>query len=268
MRYPSIIYGDNKKLDLYHQFKGKGRTGETPRWILSNCDFLESGPTVGTGVQIFLLTKSDTGVFQDTLKEALKTYNIGDAKKNSKVAVTQRIMSSFEAEPLRQALYDVKQRFSDLRKKIVVLLLPSPIISIYQLFKDLADREFGLQTLCVTESKIFAADGTIKNSVHQYLGNVMMKVNLKCEGINHSAGDSVDTFKQSLQDRLKDTMILGADVTHPSLASIDGCPSIAALVGSVDDRGGKFLGSMRLQNPERTDREVRRTVPTKSRCFG
>lgn len=40
-------------------------------------------------------------------------------------------------------------------------------------------------------------------------------------------------------------MIMGADVTHPTVASPDGMPSIAAVVGSVDKEFGKFLGSMR-----------------------
>jgi eukaryotic translation initiation factor 2C len=37
------------------------------------------------------------------------------------------------------------------------------------------------------------------------------------------------------------------DVTHASPASIPGTPSIAAIVGSVNQSGGKFLGSMRVQ---------------------
>ena len=38
-----------------------------------------------------------------------------------------------------------------------------------------------------------------------------------------------------------------SDVTHPSPGSLLGTPSIAAIVGSVNQNGGKFLGSMRLQ---------------------
>lgn len=38
-----------------------------------------------------------------------------------------------------------------------------------------------------------------------------------------------------------------SDVTHAGPGSLNGTPSIAAIVGSVDKDGGKFLGSMRLQ---------------------
>jgi eukaryotic translation initiation factor 2C len=38
-----------------------------------------------------------------------------------------------------------------------------------------------------------------------------------------------------------------SDVTHAGPGSLLGTPSVAAVVGSVSQNGGKFLGSMRLQ---------------------
>jgi hypothetical protein len=87
MPYPSIIYGTNKKLNLYNEHVGRGKFGETPRWTLKDCDLLESGPTGSTGVQVFLLTRSKVDVLQTALQTALVKY-IGDAKKNSKHIVT------------------------------------------------------------------------------------------------------------------------------------------------------------------------------------
>jgi eukaryotic translation initiation factor 2C len=52
----------------------------------------------------------------------------------------------------------------------------------------------------------------------------------------------------AMTNQIMDAMLLGADVNHPSVASIERCPSIAAMVGPVDNRGGRFLGSMRLQD--------------------
>jgi eukaryotic translation initiation factor 2C len=259
VRYPSIIYGENKQINLYKEYKGKEGFGETPRWTLNECRFLESGPTAGTGVQVFLLATSQVEALQTELKEALGKYNIGGSGKGAKCAVSHPPpLEDLNDAELRKALQLAKDTFTEGRKKVVVLLLPTPDRTVYQSFKDLADREFGLQALCITGGKVFEeGTSTLKTKgLDQYLGNVMMKINLKCEGINHSAGDNVENFKESLNDKLKDVMILGADVTHPSLVSIEGCPSIAAIVGSIDDFGGKFLGSMRLQNPDRIDREV------------
>jgi len=186
-----------------------------------------------------------------SIQNHIKTYNIGGSAKIPKATVGfhPRSVDSFDTDILRDELNRAKQTTTKGRK-IVMLQLEQRDRYVYNIFKDMADREFGLQSVCITEEK---ADSDLE----QYLGNVMMKVNLKCEGINHSAGDPVANFKESLQTKLKDTMILGADVTHPSTASIEGCPSIAAIVGSVDLHGGKFLGSMRLQTQEKKDREVR-----------
>lgn len=78
--------------------------------------------------------------------------------------------------------------------------------------------------------------------------NVAMKVNFKMGGTNAMA-DALRNFG-------KETLVLGADVVHPSSAAFDGCPSIASIVGSVDDNATNYLGSMRLQSKPKTDREV------------
>ncbi|KAF2822216.1 hypothetical protein CC86DRAFT_425828 [Ophiobolus disseminans] len=78
------------------------------------------------------------------------------------------------------------------------------------------------------------------------MGNVMMKVNLKFGGHNHdatvrSSGDPPQVMHKPASQEMRDILVLGADVTHPSPGSIRHCPSIASVAGS------KFLGSMRLQ---------------------
>lgn len=77
-----------------------------------------------------------------------------------------------------------------------------------------------------------------------------MKFNSKFGGTNHSTA--------AVRSRMQKTLVLGADLSHPGPGSIHGCPSIAAIVGSVDENGGRFLGSMRLQIMDQTDREVSR----------
>jgi eukaryotic translation initiation factor 2C len=63
----------------------------------------------------------------------------------------------------------------------------------------------------------------------------------------------VESLLQSGTNRTQcDTLILGADITHPSGSDSHGTPSIAALVGSVDGNFSKLSGSMRL-NPGRQE---------------
>jgi eukaryotic translation initiation factor 2C len=123
------------------------------------------------------------------------------------------------------------------------LLLPTKNAQTYQLFKNIAEREFGFQTIYLTEKPTLKYDRVAKQEIlrtsDQYFGNIMMKANLKFGGVNHST--------KQVQGLLKNTLILGADVTHPGVGAIEDCPSIAAIVGSVDDKG-MFRGSMRLQD--------------------
>ncbi|KAF1849518.1 Piwi-domain-containing protein [Cucurbitaria berberidis CBS 394.84] len=136
--------------------------------------------------------------------------------------------------------------------QLVVLLLGKRNIPVYSAFKDVADRISGLQSVCVTEEKNRGKPATDKG-LGQYFSNVMMKVNLKQKGRNHTVCDN-NKGGGRLREVLRSDppkrgiMILGSDVTHPTGSSLVGCPSIAALVGSTDYDGGKFLGSMRLQN--------------------
>jgi eukaryotic translation initiation factor 2C len=113
-----------------------------------------------------------------------------------------------------------------------VLYQENKSTSAYSLFKDLADRRYGVQSLCIVHKGP-------KGFSPQYWGNITLKVNLKAGGINHTV--------DGIAEIMKDTLVIGADVTHAGQGSLLGTPSIAAVVGSVNQNGGKFLGSMRLQ---------------------
>lgn len=84
--------------------------------------------------------------------------------------------------------------------------------------------------------------------VRDYVRNLSMKLNLRFGNSNHTL-DSV------LLKRLgnRKVMIMGADVTHPGAGSINGTPSIAAVVASVDKQFARYSGQMRL-NPSRQER--------------
>lgn len=72
--------------------------------------------------------------------------------------------------------------------------------------------------------------------------NVSIKANIKTGGINHAVVEG------HAGEVLKKRLVLKADITHPGTAAIFGTPSIAAVVGSVEDTGGKFLGSWKAQS--------------------
>ncbi|KAF2710115.1 Piwi-domain-containing protein [Pleomassaria siparia CBS 279.74] len=134
----------------------------------------------------------------------------------------------------------------------VMMLLQTKSSSIYPAFKDVIDRFIGIQSICTTAKPNCNQYGRCNPGIDPYMANVVMKANLKTGGKNHTAAGDGGEF--SLEEMLKDTLVLGADVVHPSGGSIIGCPSIAAIVGSTDASVAKFLGSMRLQS--RSNKEV------------
>ncbi|KAF2502766.1 stem cell self-renewal protein Piwi, partial [Lophium mytilinum] len=80
----------------------------------------------------------------------------------------------------------------------------------------------------------------------QYFSNLALKFNIKGRGINHTLRNEFSLLMGGA-NRALDTIVLGADVSHPPGNGPDGSPSIAAVVGSVDEHFMTYLGSMRLQ---------------------
>lgn len=118
---------------------------------------------------------------------------------------------------------------------IFVLLLCSKDQNLYSSFKYLADKVFAVQSICMTETNMTAPGGNIT----QYMANIAMKANLKMAGTNHSS-PGIETW-------MKNTLVLGADCTHPGSAALLGSPSVAAVVGSLEANGGRLRGKLKLQ---------------------
>lgn len=119
---------------------------------------------------------------------------------------------------------------------------------LYATVKRVGDIRLGMKTVCVTGDnvgKITRNGRDFSNPNQQYCSNVAMKCNLKGMGHNHHIGNSA--FSKLFTGSECDTIVIGADVAHPLKTANPGCPSIASVVGSVDDNFVHFPGSMRLQ---------------------
>ncbi|KAK5170195.1 uncharacterized protein LTR77_004781 [Saxophila tyrrhenica] len=128
---------------------------------------------------------------------------------------------------------------------IVVVILDRKDQDVYAHVKRVADLELGIPTTCVVNQ-------TWNRGGAQLWSNIAMKINLRLKGVNHApAGDALDDLKNPAKQA--NTIVLGADVTHPGNGSTAGTPSIAAVVGSVDDRFCVYPGSVRLQRSKKED---------------
>lgn len=75
-----------------------------------------------------------------------------------------------------------------------------------------------------------------------------MKLNMRCGNTNHSVDTEALKVIGGDQD-ICDTMIMGADVTHAGVGTVPYIPSIAAVVGTIDNYFSQRPGSMRLSPP-------------------
>lgn len=116
------------------------------------------------------------------------------------------------------------------------VVLPNQDARRYASIKRVAELQLGFNTVLIHH--------THNHFNAQKASNIAMKWNLKLGQVSHALPRS---FQGLRSNGIADTIVIGADVTHPGKGSADACPSIAAVVGSVDDDFMHFPGSMRLQ---------------------
>jgi eukaryotic translation initiation factor 2C len=230
LAYPRIMYGNKTQVIDEHR----------ARWNLQDSRFLKTNDcTVAyaflpeDGVQ----DRHITG-FRGEFCRQLRELRVGMPQSIELHTGPIRTRHSACNDDIRARLREAKRRGAN----VAVLVLRSANQDVYSTFKYLADRVFGIASIVMVEASGYR--GGKSSGLAQYIGNIMMKANLKMGGINHSAESKQGNIKRCLQN----TLVLGADVTHPSGGALLGCPSVAALVGSVENTGGKFLGSLSLQS--------------------
>ncbi|KAK0935697.1 hypothetical protein LTR29_012699 [Friedmanniomyces endolithicus] len=130
-----------------------------------------------------------------------------------------------------------------------ILVLLDYSLDTYACVKRVADLELGIQTICAASGK------AVLRWSPQTVSNVALKFNMKGArgGRDNHHFDGKDLRILWSADEQADTVVIGADVTHPGKGSAMATPSIAAVVGSADDQFMQFPGSMRLQRGSKED---------------
>ncbi|KAK3376269.1 ribonuclease H-like domain-containing protein [Lasiosphaeria ovina] len=127
--------------------------------------------------------------------------------------------------------------------KFFFIILDSQDSAFYQELKTHFETQLGTRgvyTVCMVRGKVPRTEDT--NRMAQFLDNIMLKVNLKLGGSNHSVGFTGDQIvKQG------NTMIVGLDVTHPPPGSAETAPSVAGMVASIDKNLGQWPATFSLQ---------------------
>lgn len=121
--------------------------------------------------------------------------------------------------------------------QLVLVILPSVDVAIYNRVKFACDVKEGLVNVCVTAQKFAKAN-------HQYHANVGLKFNLKLGGRNQT----LEPAKLGILSEGK-TMVVGIDVTHPSPGSASTAPSVVGIVASIDKTLGQWPADLAIQPP-------------------
>ena len=168
----------------------------------------------------------------DLFKKALKDYGLGRQNPVNPRGFESPLPGSEDANDA--SIGQIFNTMSAAGVKMVLVVLPNSSKTTYARVKYWGDVKIGIHSVCVLSDKLD------KGGV-QYYANVALKFNLKNGGTNQLLPKRLGFLNDG------DTMVVGIDVTHPAPKSMEGTPSIAAVVASVNDQFSQFPGSIHCQ---------------------
>jgi hypothetical protein len=120
------------------------------------------------------------------------------------------------------------------------------------------NRVIGAVTYCMTEKNLEESMQANVEKIKYFLQRIIEELTVM-HGQPLFTTDVLDGT-----DRVANPMVIGAHISHPHPGCAEHCPSVAALVGSVDDGLTKFPGSVRLQPTYRSskwhEKHLKRTM--------
>jgi eukaryotic translation initiation factor 2C len=158
-------------------------------------------------------------------------------------------------DPTSNGVKTALKFFKDKGVRMVLVILPSKDAAAYAVLKKAADIDVGIATTSVVRYPNWRPGLKDKRDfpIHEMkcdpdaAVNILHKVNLRLDGTNLTLANrnSHDPYEGELFTR--ETIILGADVSHPGVASMKKCPSVTAVVGSVEAEFNRYSASLRCQ---------------------
>ncbi|KAH0562950.1 hypothetical protein GP486_002483 [Trichoglossum hirsutum] len=229
---PSVQYFGNKPVPV-----------ENGAWNMRNVKYSVSAQLPRwTFLRVSYTTDKANPFLGDTLQQKLREFStiLKDSgmripAHNPKDGIRKVLSGTPGDEANDRLLSDGFKSAAGMGVKFLLVILSNENRLTYARVKRLGDMQFGIPTVCVVAGS-FASKGP------RYMANVGLKINIKLGGVNQSiCPDHLGTVRDGK------TMVVGIDVTHPSKESMEGAPSIAGVVASVDRRLAQWPASIRLQ---------------------
>ncbi|PSR75783.1 hypothetical protein PHLCEN_2v8900 [Hermanssonia centrifuga] len=233
---------------------GAPRVDERASWNLRDVKFSIGGKLNNWAVLVIKEANSNRDEFEGPNDpELLRTIKgFADMCRKSGMSVSPqqpvcamaRLPPKQKEDPIRkQAVKAIQDALRTIKPKptFILVVLSNKDRHVYSGIKHLCDVFLDVPTCCVQSSNIRKEKGQL-----QYFANVALKLNMKMGGVNHTMeGANTRWLKQ------EPTMLVGMDVTHPGFGTVKGTPSIAAVVGSIDEYFGQFPASLRIQESKK-----------------
>lgn len=139
-------------------------------------------------------------------------------------------------DPLNQRLaLELKTAFTSFRDyQLCIVIFTDKYL--YPLIKQQAELGAGCLTQCLLSKTI-----DVQSKITTNLSNLLLKINAKCNGINHILYQRPSCLEGNI-------MIMGADVTHPPPGT-QSVPSYAAVTASHDCNFSKYNMIAQMQIP-------------------
>ena len=227
-------------------YRGSSVKTEQAAWNMRNKQFSVPKPVIRWS--FLRLGPAEFGKSHiDIFKQALKAGGLGQADPISPPGQvgfsSSLVMGQDDAneDKIKSAL----QQAAKLSINFLLVILPGKGAMIYNRIKYWADVMIGIHTVCAVNEKVQKEVAKGPGGM-QYFANLTLKFNLKNGGANQLLPpDKLGFLKDG------DTMIVGIDVTHPAPGSMEGTPSIAAVVSSVNPQYAQWPGSIRCQESKK-----------------
>ncbi len=194
-----------------------------------------TGATLGSWACVCFAENVQEGSVQHFLRELITTcQDTGMNIPNRNPPIVMGNSQGNIEQTLRQAWVKAGN-MSKSAPQLIVCVLPNTGVQLYAEIKRVSDTIIGVATQCVQSKHIFSAK-------KQYCANVCLKMNVKLGGMNSFIEPSIIPFISQ-----RPTILMGADVTHPSPGGDANRPSIAALCASMDAKASRYAASIRIQ---------------------
>lgn len=246
---PTLLYANNKRVQA-----------EQGGWNLRGCTLLE--PVKVNSWALVVLTDGrgpplDAASLLPQLTEGFA--RAANLQLNPRATVVTQQRNQPAEDALRNAMKGTKPQ-------IILVALPDDNAERYRVIKTFSDQTIGVPTQCMLAKHLAGRPASAAGPSGgrggrgggpgginpQYLANVALKINAKMGGRNSGlfpgAGETALTVLPFINDPQQQTIVFGADVSHPPPGSESA--SISALVASMDVTQTRYAADLAIQTGE------------------